>query len=190
MGDPVRRLVEATLVSLDGVVESPAQWAPFDQEAATTSLRQLETYGAFVLGRRTYEMFAEMWGPQSGEPYVDALNAMPKYVASRTLTATTWNATLLGDDVVADLRRLKSEPGKDLIKYGTSQLDQTLLDARLVDVLQLWVMPVVVGQGRRLFEGVDTSGLELSLTSTHTFGNGSVMLTYSPSWNDAKGGER
>jgi dihydrofolate reductase len=183
----MRRLVEATLVSLDGVIESPAEWAPFDQEAVTASLQQLEAYDAFVLGRKTYELFAAMWGPMSGDPYIDALNAMPKYVASRTLTETTWNATLLADDVVADILRLKAEPGKDLIKYGTSAFDQTLIGAQLVDAFQLWVMPVLVGDGRRLFEGVDTAGLDLRLTGTRAFQNGSVMLTYIPSWAEAKG---
>ena len=93
----------------------------------------------------------------------------------------TWNAALLGGDVVGDIERLKAQPGKDLIKYGTSRLDGTLLRARLVDELRLWIMPVVVGTGQRLFEDVDTSSLELALTDAHKLANGSAILTYLPS---------
>ena len=103
---------------------------------------------------------------------------MPKYVASRSLSEVTWNATLLGSDVVGAIERLKAEPGKDLIKYGTSRLDATLLGANLVDELRLWVMPVVVGSGQRLFEGVDPSSLQLTLTDVRKLASGSAILTY------------
>jgi dihydrofolate reductase len=89
---------------------------------------------------------------------------MPKHVASRSLDEVTWNATLLGPDVVGAIERLKAQPGKDLIKYGVSRLDDTLLRARLVDELRLWIRPVVAGSGQRLFEDVDTSSLHLKLT--------------------------
>jgi dihydrofolate reductase len=105
---------------------------------------------------------------------------MPKHVASRTLSEVTWNATLLGPDIVDAIERLKAQPGKDLIKYGTSRLDDTLLGARLVDELRLWVMPVVVGTGQRLFEDVDTSSLKLTLTEVRKLANSSVILTYTP----------
>jgi dihydrofolate reductase len=89
---------------------------------------------------------------------------MPKHVASRSLDEVTWNATLLGPDVVGAIERLKAQPGKDLIKYGVSRLDDTLLRARLVDELRVWIRPVVAGSGQRLFEDVDTSSLHLKLT--------------------------
>ena len=84
---------------------------------------------------------------------------MPKYVASRTLSEATWNATLLGPDLVGAIEQLKAQPGKDLIKWGLSRLDDTLLRAALIDELQVWFMPVVVGAGQRLFEDVDTSSV-------------------------------
>jgi dihydrofolate reductase len=175
----MRKLIESTLVSLDGVIESPERWATaFDDEAAQRSLEDLDNYDAFVMGRVTYERFLANWAPVSGNPYIDRINAMPKYVASRSLTEVTWNATLLGDDVVGAIERLKAEPGKDLIKYGTSRLDATLLQARLVDELRLWVMPVVVGSGQRLFEGVDPSSLQLTLTDVRKLASGSAILTY------------
>jgi dihydrofolate reductase len=105
---------------------------------------------------------------------------MPKYVASRSLTEVTWNSTLLGSDVVAAIEGLKAQPGKDLIKYGNSRLDATLLCAGLVDELQVWIMPVVAGSGQRIFEGVETSSLKLSLTEVQKLRNGSVVLSYIP----------
>jgi dihydrofolate reductase len=105
---------------------------------------------------------------------------MPKYVASRSLTETAWNATLLGRDPSSEIARLKSQPGKDLIKYGTSRFDDTLVRDRLVDEFRFWIRPVVAGAGQRLFEDVDTSGLNLRLTDEKRLENGSVILTYMP----------
>jgi dihydrofolate reductase len=175
----MRKLIESTLVSLDGVIEAPERWAIFDDEATQQSMQELDNYDAFVMGRVTYERFRDSWGA-GGNPYIDRIGAMPKYVASRSLTEVTWNATLLGPDVVKAIRDLKAQPGKDLIKYGNSRLDATLLSAQLIDELRLWIMPVVVGSGQRIFEDVDTSSLKLTLTDVHKLRNGSVVLTYIP----------
>jgi dihydrofolate reductase len=179
----MRKLIESTLVSLDGVIEAPERWAIFDEEATQRSMQELDNYDAFVMGRVTYERFRENWGA-GGSPYIDRISAMPKYVASRSLTEVTWNATLLGSDVVAAIERLKGRPGKDLIKYGNSRLDATLLRAGLVDELHVWIMPVVVGSGQRIFEDVETSSLKLTLTDVHKLRNGSVVLTYIPGYDD------
>jgi dihydrofolate reductase len=176
----MRKLIESTLVSLDGVIEAPERWASFDAEATALSLRELGNYDAFILGRVTYEKFYANWGQTPGDPYVDLINAMPKYVASRSLTQTAWNATLLGPDPSSAIARLKDEPGKDLIKYGTSRLDDMLVRDHLIDEFRFWIMPVVVGSGQRLFEDVDTSGLHLKLTDERRLENGSVILTYAP----------
>jgi dihydrofolate reductase len=175
----MRKLVESTLVSLDGVIEAPERWAIFDEEATQRSMQELDDYDAFVMGRVTYELFRENWGA-GGNPYVDRIGAMPKYVASRSLDDVTWNATLLGPDIVAAIQDLKSQSGRDLIKYGNSRLDATLFGARLVDELRVWIMPVVVGSGQRIFEGVEPSSLNLTLTDVRKLGNGSVILTYIP----------
>jgi len=175
----VRKLIESTLVSLDGVIEAPERWAIFDEEATQRSMRELDNYDAFVMGRVTYERFRESWGA-GGNPYIDRIGAMPKYVASRSLTEVTWNATLLGPDVVAAIEELKAQPGEDLIKYGNSRLDATLLRAGLIDELRVWIMPVIVGSGQRIFEHVETSSLKLTLTDVHELRNGSVVLTYVP----------
>jgi dihydrofolate reductase len=173
----MRKLIESTLVSLDGVIEAPERWAIFDEEATQRSMQELDNYDAFVMGRVTYERFRDNWS-SGGNPYIDRIGAMPKYVASRSLTAVTWNATLLGSDVVVALEELKAQPGKDLIKYGNSRLDATLLSAGLVDELRVWIMPVVVGSGQRIFESVEASSLKLTLTDTTRLRNGSVVLTY------------
>ena len=179
----MRKLIESTLVSLDGVIEAPERWAIFDEEATQRSMQELDNYDAFVMGRVTYERFRENWGA-GGNPYIDRIGAMPKYVASRSLTEVTWNATLLGSDVVAAVQQLKAQPGKDLIKYGNSRLDATLLPAGLVDELRLWIMPVVVGSGQRILDDVETSSLKLTLTDVHELRNGSVVLTYVPDYDD------
>ena len=173
----MRKLIESTLVSLDGVIEAPERWAIFDDEASELSMQELDNYDAFVMGRVTYEGFRDNWGA-GGNPYLDRIGAMPKYVASRSLDDVTWNATLLGPDVVTAIQDLKAQPGKDLIKYGTSRVDDTLLRAGLVDELRVWVMPVVVGHGQRIFEDVDPSSLSLNLTDVRRLRNGSAVLTY------------
>ena len=175
----MRKLIESTLVSLDGVIESPERWAIFDDEASQLSMQELDNYDAFVMGRVTYERFRDNWGA-GGNPYVDRIGAMPKYVASRSLDDVTWNATLLGPDIVTAIQDLKAQPGKDLIKYGTSRLDATLFGGHLVDELRVWIMPVVVGSGQRIFEDVEPSSLRLNLTDVRRLRNGSVVLTYIP----------
>jgi dihydrofolate reductase len=139
----MRKLIESTLVSLDGVTEAPERWASFDAEDAALSLEQLGNYDAFVMGRVTYEKLYANWGRVVGDSYIDLISAMPEYVASRSLTQTAWNATLLGPDPSGAIARLKDQPGKDLIKYGTSRLDDTLVRDHLIDEFQLWIRPVV-----------------------------------------------
>lgn len=176
----MRKLIESTLVSLDGVIEAPERWASFDAEDAALSMQELGNYDAFVMGRVTYENFFANWGHVAGSPYIDLINAMPKYVASRSLTETTWNATLLGPDPSGAIARLKDQPGKDLIKYGTSRFDDALVRDQLIDEFRFWIRPVVAGAGQRLFEHVDTSVLHFRLTDERRLENGSVILTYVP----------
>ena len=154
------------------------------RRSTALALKQLDHYDAFVMGRVTYEKFFANWGHTTGNPYIDRINAMPKYVASRSLTQTAWNATLLGPDPSRAIATLKDQPGKDLIKYGTSRLDDTLLRDHLIDEFHFWIMPVVAVTGQRLFEDVDTSGLHLRLTGERRLENGSVILTYATNHRD------
>ncbi|MCX5052541.1 MULTISPECIES: dihydrofolate reductase family protein [unclassified Streptomyces] len=176
----MRKLIESTLVSLDGVIEAPERWAGFDAEATAYSTEELGNYDAFVMGRVTYEKFFANWGHITGNPYIDLISTMPKHVASRSLTKLAWNATVLGPDPSTAILRLKEQPGKDLIKYGTSRFDDTLVRDHLIDEFRFWIMPIAVGSGQRLFQDVDTSGLHLRLTEHRRLGNGSMILTYAP----------
>ncbi|MEU9916297.1 dihydrofolate reductase family protein [Streptomyces sp. NPDC051001] len=157
-------------------------WAPplLDDEASTLISEAFLRADAFLLGRRTYEIFAGSWGAgmDPGNPVGDALNARPKYVASNTLTDPRWaGTTVLSGDVAGAVRELKAEPGGELQVWGSGTLIRWLLGHRLVDEIVLLTYPVVVGQGTRLFPatGPDT-GLELAgLRSTP---NGLTIQTY------------
>ena len=176
----MRKLVESTFVTLDGVIENPHHWSPpyWDDEHAAYASRLLFASDALLLGRATYEGFAQAWPARSGDEYTDRINAMPKHVASRTLSETTWNATILEGDVAEAVARLKDEDGGDLLKFGTGELDRTLLEHGLLDELHFWIFPVLAGSGRRLSDGIDVTHLEL-IDSTR-FASGIVVNTYAP----------
>jgi dihydrofolate reductase len=177
----MRKLVEATLVSLDGVIESPERWAtPFFAAAKDHYITRLNRFDAFLLGRATYEKFAATWSQIKGDAYFDKVNSLPKFVASTTLKDATWNATLLQGDAAEAVRRLKTQPGKDIIKYGTGSLDRTLIEHDLIDEFHFSIFPVAVGTGRRLFEQMSPHIPKLKLTGTEALNNGVVVLTYVP----------
>ncbi|HEU4750647.1 MAG TPA: dihydrofolate reductase family protein, partial [Acidimicrobiia bacterium] len=116
------------------------------------------------------------WPQRSGDPYTDKINSMPKYVASRTLKEATWNASIIKGDVATKVAKLKQESGGDLLKFGTGELDRTLLENRLVDEYHFWLFPVIAGQGQRLFDNFDLTHLQL--VETTTFESGIVVLNY------------
>jgi len=130
-------------------------WAHFDTEAGTAMDEVFERADAFLLGRRTYEHFAETWGTwddPGDSPIWTALDTKPKYVASTTLTDPRWaDTTVLSGDVGAAVGELKARPGRELQVHGSGVLSRWLLDNDLVDELNLFIFPVVVGQGTRLF---------------------------------------
>lgn len=176
----MRKLVESTFVTLDGVIEDPQLWSPpyWDDEHMAYAARLLEPADALVLGRATYESFADAWSQRSGDPYTDKVNAMPKHVASRTLSDATWNAAIIEGDAAAGVAALKQQPGGDLLKFGTGELDRALMAERLVDELHLWVFPVLAGSGGRLAEGIDTT--HLRLVDATTFASGIVVHVLEP----------
>jgi dihydrofolate reductase len=176
----MRKLLESTFMSLDGSIANPQNWsAPYwDDEHSAYSQSLMEDTEALLLGRVTYEGFAEAWPQRSGDPYTDKFNAMPKYVASRTLTETKWNAQLLEGDAVEAVARLKQEDGGNLLKFGTGEFSKALLDAKLVDEYHIWVFPAIAGSGQRLFEGQPLTHLEL-LGST-TFKSGIIVHKLAP----------
>ncbi len=136
--------------------------------------------GGFVLGRRTYEIFAAWW-PNVGDedPTAAKLNHLPKYVASTTLGSADWDrTTILDGDVVEAVAELKGEDGGELQIHGSGRLAQTLMRHNLIDVYELLVFPVVLGEGKRLFEtGIDHS---MRLADSRAADSGLVVLTYEP----------
>jgi dihydrofolate reductase len=108
------------------------------------------------------------------------MNSLPKYVASRTLTQTTWNATLIRGDVPEEVAKLKAQPGKPLLRWGTGELDRTLVEHGLIDEFHFWYFPVVVGAGKHLFEGAGFDTTHLKLADLHRFDSGIVVHVYVP----------
>jgi dihydrofolate reductase len=172
------KLVESTFVTLDGVIGDPEVWGPpyWDDEHFAYARRLLFAADALLLGRATYKGFAQAWPQRSGDDISDRINAMPKHVASRTLTETTWNATLIEGDVAEGVAELKR--GGDLLKFGTGELDRTLMEHGLVDEFHFWVFPVLAGGGERLIEGIDTT--HLTLADVTTFRSGIVVHVCTP----------
>jgi dihydrofolate reductase len=172
------KLIESTFVTLDGVISDPQVWGhPYwdDEHTAYTS-ELIFAADALLLGRVTYEGFAQAWPKRSGDEFTDKINSMPKYVASNTLKDATWNASIIRGDVAAEVAKLKEQPGQTLLKYGTGELDKTLLENNLVDEYHFWLFPAFVGGGQRLFDGFDTRHLKLLRTTT--FKSGITVLTF------------
>jgi dihydrofolate reductase len=174
----MRKLVESTFVTLDGVISSPEKWgAPYwNDEHLDYANDLLFSSHALLLGRETYDNFAETWPARSGDPYTDRINAMAKYVASTTLDAATWNTSVLKGDVADGVAQIKAEPGANILKFGTGVLDHTLIQNNLVDEFHFWLFPVIVGHGERLLDGLDTT--HLKLVDSTTFSTGIVVLKY------------
>jgi dihydrofolate reductase len=176
------KLVESTFMSLDGVISNPQEWSPpyWDEEHAGYAQELFYAADAMLLGRKTYEGFKQAWPERAGtNEFADRFNAVPKYVASRTLPAgeAEWNATVLEGDVIEAVRALKAQEGQNIIKYGTGEFSRALLEAKLVDEYHLWVFPEVMGKGDRLLEGVRAT---LELVDTTRFSSGIVVLQLAP----------
>jgi dihydrofolate reductase len=178
----MRRVNAWELVSLDGVMERPEEWAfsYSDEKMGEASASGMAASDALLLGRVTYEHLAAYWPNQpGGEPMVDHLNSVPKYVVSGTLEKPLrWNnSTIIRGNVAEEIARLKRRPGKDITILGSGALVRSLLRDGLLDELTLMVHPVVLGSGKRLFEDrSDTRALKLA--GSRTFGTGVVSLTY------------
>ncbi len=145
----MRRFVNSTYVSLDGVVQNPQDWpslGSFSAEGDAIQTELLQSCDAVVMGRHTYEGFAPVWSARSGDAFSDRINAMPKYVASRTLRDPQWaNTTVFADDAVARIAELKQQAGGDIVQYGFGELSYALMAQGLLDELRLWLHPFFVG---------------------------------------------
>ncbi len=176
----MRKIVAGLFITLDGVVEAPDQWnmAYFNDEMGAAIGGMMAAGDTMLLGRRTYEEFAAFWPQQSSEDEMTAqMNATPKLVVSTTLDEATWeNSTLIKDDVIGTLTRMKEQPGKDINITGSGTLVLSLLRAGILDELVLMVHPIALGHGKRLFP--EGEQLPLTLTNSQTFSTGVVALTY------------
>jgi dihydrofolate reductase len=191
------RIVVTEFVSLDGVMEDPGgsesfkhgAWSfEFDrgEEGDRFKLDETLSSEALLLGRVTYEGFAEAWPPRDGE-FADKFNAMPKYVVSSTLEEPEWNnSTVLKGDVLEEVTKLKQELDGNIVVHGSAQLVQTLVEHDLVDELRLMVYPVVLGAGKRLF-GETSDKKPLRLVGSQAVGDGVTILTYEPTRASAEG---
>ena len=192
------RVVVTEFMSLDGVVQAPGGpeedtdggfahggWSGpyFDPEVMGAAIGEgMSTTEALLFGRRTWQGMAAAWPDRAGDPYADQMNAIRKYVASRTLTQgdMTWNSTLLSpDSAVADIAALRAQDGGDLLIWGSASLAATLLAEGLVDELNLMIEPIILGGGKRIFSD-DGTARPLELVRSETAGTGVQVCTYRP----------
>lgn len=196
----MRKLVAGTFVTLDGVMQAPGGpdedrdggfrhggWlVPYFDERLLEIMTEWTTRaGAFLLGRKTYEIFAGSW-PNATDPADEiaaALNTRPKFVASRTLDHLTWNnSVLLKGDVAKEVAKLKAQDGDEIQVHGSGHLLQTLLKHDLIDTLRFWQFPVALGAGKRLF-GEGTIPMSFRLVDTQLSAAGAVLHVYERAGN-------
>ncbi|MER8660039.1 dihydrofolate reductase family protein [Mesorhizobium sp. M1148] len=188
----MRKIIAATFVSLDGVMQAPGGpeedpvggfefggWTfhYFDEVAGVAMEELFSKPFALLLGRRTYDIFAAYW-PYQKDAIGDVFNPATKYVATHRPDSLTWeNTQWLGEDIVAALRRLKKEDGPDLLIQGSSELIQTLLANGLIDEIRLMIFPLLLGKGKRLFDG-GAMPAAFKLVKSQATTTGVMMATY------------
>jgi dihydrofolate reductase len=195
----MRSVIAVEYLSLDGVIQAPGHagedpeggfahggWTgPFMADHRRYLSESFQAAGAFLLGRVTYEIFAAYWPTVTDEhdAIAWALNSLPKYVASTALRLAQWKGTtVLRSDVPGEVTRLKQQPGKPILVIGSSGLAQTLMHHDLIDEYQLWLHPIVLGDGKRFFRNSGPMRT-LRLVDTRTTGSGLVILTYGGAHN-------
>ena len=177
------RLIMWNLMTLDGFVEGPGRdisWLSdvWGEELEKLSIDQGKSAGALMFGRVTYELMANHWPNEKGE-IADYMNALPKYVFSRTLTTSSWNNTqMFGDDVQGTVARLKRETAKDIFLFGSADLAASLISHGLIDEFRIGVNPLLLGGGSPLFKPGERVKLKLIDSRTHS--TGVVILRYEP----------
>ncbi len=183
----MRRVLFFMMVSLDGYYEGKDRqidWHNVDEEFNDFAIQQLNEVDTLLFGRVTYDMMASYWPtPQAraDDPVVaEKMNSTPKIVFSHTLRDAKWeNTRLVKGDLAAEVTRLKAQPGKDMIIFGSSDLAVSFLEHGLLDECRIMINPVVLGQGKSLFTGIHDR-LKLKLLKSRTFHSGNVLLYYQP----------
>jgi dihydrofolate reductase len=181
----MRKIINSTYISLDGVVENPHLWPTIERPDNEGRGDQIQTdlllaCDAVLMGRRTYDGFAPAWSARSGDRLSDRMNTMPKYVVSRTLTNPEWaNTTVIREDVAAAVAKLKAEAGQDIVQYGFGSVSTLLMQHGLLDELRLWIHPLFVGKGTPadvLFpKGPET---QFNLREVTTLNSGMLIVSY------------
>ncbi|EQA35786.1 riboflavin biosynthesis protein RibD C-terminal domain protein [Leptospira inadai serovar Lyme str. 10] len=186
----MRRIIVSEFLTLDGVMEDPGGaekskyggWSHrfFNEEFGNYKFDELFSCDALLLGRLTYQGFAAAWPSMTDERgFSERMNGIPKFVVSTTLTNADWNnSTLIKENVVASVRKLKEQPGKDILVTGSGVLARTLLQNDLIDELRLMIHPILVGGGRKLFDEAPRRALEL--VESRKLETGVGILTYRP----------
>ncbi len=183
----MRHVLFFMMVSLDGYYEGKdgqIDWHNVDEEFNDFAIQQLNEVDTLLFGRVTYDMMANYWPtPQArtDDPVVaEKMNSTPKIVFSHTLRDAKWeNTRIVKDDFAAEVTRLKAQPGKDMIIFGSSDLAVSFLEHGLLDECRVMINPVVLGQGKSLFTGIHDR-LKLKLLKSRTFHSGNVLLYYQP----------
>jgi dihydrofolate reductase len=191
------KLTIQTFLTLDGVMQAPGGpdedtesgfthggWGfPYgDEDFGASVVNWMSQADGVLLGRKTYDIFAGYWPRQTdpADPVATALNTLPKYVASTTLSSANWqNTTILGGDVVAEVAKLKEQPGRELQIHGSGQLARTLIEADLIDEYLLYYHPVHLGTGKKLFAD-GAAARALKLVDSTTTGAGVIIARYVP----------
>ena len=176
----MRKIIVEAEVSLDGIVNSPDIWPEifkYHTDDVTDYLNKLLfSSDALLLGRVTYEIFAEVWPARTGEQ-AEYINRIPKYVASKTLKEPLrWNSRLIKGNIVESVHQIKRTEGNNLVQYGVGELTRTMLNHGLVDELQLLVFPFTFGKGGRWFDNLDMK--HFKLIECKSFKSGVVLLRY------------
>jgi dihydrofolate reductase len=175
------------MISLDGFFEGPnheLDWHNVDYEFNEFAITQLKDVDLLLFGRRTYELMASYWPTEVGkknDPMVaELMNNTPKIVFSKTLRTADWVHTrLVKENAIKEVSKLKIQAGKDMAIFGSSDLSVTLLEAGLLDELRIMVNPIVLGEGKRVFQGLRNQ-LNLKLLRTRIFNSGNILLHYKP----------
>jgi dihydrofolate reductase len=182
----MRKLINSTYITLDGVIEGPHLWPSLkggtSTEGETIQADLIETCDIVLMGRRTYDVFAPAWSSRSGDRVSDRINTMRKVVVSTRLTDPEWNnSEVIAGDVVGRVRELKAEDGGHIIQYGFGDVSRLLLEHGLFDQFQLWIYPQLVGprDARDLLYRPGTAAT-FDLMDARALSNGIILATYAP----------
>jgi dihydrofolate reductase len=183
----MRKIIVSNYITIDGFFAGPngeLDWFVWDDEMAKFSIDQLKTVGTILLGRVTYQFFADYWPTSAAfkeNPIIaPMMNDLPKIVFTKTLDRTEWNnSKIVKGNVAEEISKLKQQPGKDMVIFGSGTIVSSFAKLGLIDLYRLIVNPVILGSGKPLFKGLDDK-LKMKLLNAKALGSGNVILEYQP----------